>query len=801
MYSIELGWDDMLTKSEVLRKTFTYICIIFVIIFFGFIFSGNFIYAISGQFVENYLTIYTNSHDLLLQGQMPMWSWNFFLGGNFLGAQNVYSIYNPFFLITMLFSTSNLSFLYFPLLFLKTCLAAGALYLYMKETKWFSLHTTTIASLLFIFNGWYLTNLNEFITIDLLVFVPLVLYGAEKMLASGKKRYFVATFTLLLISHFTFLLLFLPFLFIYILIRIYVMHHSQKDNLYKDIKNFILSIFIIIGVNMVFILPLVMASNTVQIELQNGVTLSSVLALAVQGLFPPLHENYKGVANFINHSHYLSLYQSVLVVLLAPQFVKLISKGARRLTILSYIGLLLIVFLTQSMQLVNVTSLATLNMNVLSILLILFNSLLVAYVLNDTHKLDLKLLKKTKYGYKFLLLLVLVFIFVYEYSFNNQGFTNFTTEAVFSQLIAITPYLMIFLLMNLLISLYCFILDEIVKEEHQLRGKVIFVILMLECLFTAYMYFETNSQKSNAVVEYVQDNDYIVNETYAVADYIQTIDPEFYRIINSYETQYNEPIYRGYNGFSIGNKALLGDDEFSWMLNENVTNGLSISATDYMITTALSAKYYFTPDYEASLPGYEYYDCIEGITIYKNNYFVPVASSMNTYVLDTDFEKLSREQKQYVFLNCMILNKEQVEHLALTYRLEAYDLSTLPSYLGEIQYYQAAQTRQNKGVKNVTYTQNGISHDYVALSPTLLSYSIPYDEGWKAYGDGELLEVHNVNGGFIGIEIPSAGQYEITLEYKSPGFDIGFSISSITALIILGCFYKYYEDKKKIASK
>ena len=90
MYSIELGWDDMLTKSEVLRKTFTYICIIFVIIFFGFIFSGNFIYAISGQFVENYLTIYTNSHDLLLQGQMPMWSWNFFLGGNFLGAQNVY---------------------------------------------------------------------------------------------------------------------------------------------------------------------------------------------------------------------------------------------------------------------------------------------------------------------------------------------------------------------------------------------------------------------------------------------------------------------------------------------------------------------------------------------------------------------------------------------------------------------------------------------------------------------------------------------------------------------------------------
>lgn len=791
----------MLTKSEVLRKTFTYICVVFIVIFFSFIFSGNFIYAISGQFVENYLTIYTNSHDLLLQKQLPMWSWNFFLGGNFLGAQNLYSIYNPFFLVTLLFSSSTLPFLYFPLLFLKTCLAAGALYLYMKETKWFSLHTTTIASLLYIFNGWYLTNLNDFVTIDLLVFVPLVLYGVEKMLGTGKKRYFVATFTLLLISHFTFLLLFLPFLLVYILIRIYVTHRTEKVKLYRDIKNVLLSTFIIVGVNMIFLFPVVMASNTVQIELQNGITLSSLLALAIQGLFPPLHENYQGAANFINNSHYLSIYQSVLVVLLAPQFVKLISKGARKLTIISYIAVLMIVFLTQSMQFVNVTSLATLNMNVLSIILILFNSLLVAYVLNDTHKLDLKLLKRTSYGYKLLLLLVLAVIFVYEYSFNNQGFTNFTTEAIFSQLISMTPYLMIVLIMFLAISAYRFILREIVKEDTHLRGKVIFVILMLECIFTAYMYFETNTQNSNAVVEYIKDNDYIVNETYAVADYIQTIDPEFYRIINSYETQYNEPIYRGYNGFSIGNKSLFSEDKLGWMLDENVENGLSVSLSDYMITTALSAKYYFTPDYEAPLPGYEYYDRIEGITIYKNNYFIPVASSLSTYVLDSDFEQLNRDQKQYVFLNSMILSQQQVDELATTFRLEAYDVSSLSNYLGEIQYYEAAQTRQSKGVKNVTYTQNKVSHDYVALSPTLLSYSIPYDEGWKAYADGKLLEIHEVNGGFIGVEISGAGQYTITLEYRSPGFDIGFSISSITSLIILGCFYKYYEDKKKIASK
>ncbi len=174
----------VLNHSEYRRKTFQYIALIFIIVFFGFIFSGNFIYSVTGQYVENYLSIYANAHDLLLQKEIPMWSFNFFLGGNFLGAQNVYSLYNPFFLLTLLFPSSLLPKLYFPLLFLKTMLATGALYLYMKETKWFKSHTLIIASILYLFNGWYLSNLSEFVTIELLFFVPLVLYGVEKLLSS-----------------------------------------------------------------------------------------------------------------------------------------------------------------------------------------------------------------------------------------------------------------------------------------------------------------------------------------------------------------------------------------------------------------------------------------------------------------------------------------------------------------------------------------------------------------------------------------------------------------------------------------
>lgn len=787
----------MLTKSEVLRKTFQYISVVFVIVFFGFIFSGNFIYVLSGQFVENYLSIYSNAHDLLLHNQFPMWSWNFFLGGNFLGAQNLYSIYNPFFLITLPFSTSTLPFWYFPLLFLKTCCAVSALYLYMKETKWFSLHTVIIASLIYIFNGWYLTNLNEFITIDLLVFVPLVLYGVEKMLSSGKKRYFVATFSILLISYFTFTLLFLPFLMIYLFIRIIASHATQKEKLGKDIKNLLLSIVIILGINMVFVLPLVFASNTMHLKVENGMTWASLLSLAIKGLFPPLHENYVGNVSAISQDvGKVSLYQSILVILLIPQFIKLINNKVRNLTVISYIGLLIVVFMTQSAQIVNITSLATLNVNVLAIVLMLFNALIVAYVLNDAYNLDLKLLKQTSYGYRGLLVLVLALVFVHEVYSGGEGFT---AASIYSHLIEMTPYIMMFLIMSLVISTYRFILGEMSKEHTELRGKAIFVVVILEVIVVSYTYFETNSRSSYAVVDYIRDNDYIGNETYAVADYIQTIDSEFYRIINSYETQYNEPLYRGYNGFSIGNAYLLFDEDISWMLDEDVKTGLSVSTKDYMVTTALSAKYYFTPDYEVPLPGYDYFDRIGGITIYKNNYFIPVGSSVSYYVLESEFEALSTNQKQFVFLNCVILDDKDAEALATKLHLQRYDLSSLPTNVGEIQYYQAAKSRQDRGVKNVTYSQNRVTHDYVVSAPTLLTYSIPFDEGWNAYANGEMLNIYDVNGGFIGVELPEGGDYSITLEYKAPGFEIGFSISSVTALIIIGCFFKYRDEKRKEA--
>ena len=790
----------MLNDSEYVRKAFQYIALIFIIVFFGFIFSGDFMYAVTGQYLENYLSIYTNAHDLLLQKEIPMWSFNFFLGGNFLGAQNVYSVFNPFFLLTLPFSSSMLPKLYFPLLFLKTMLATWALYLYMKETRWFKPHTIIIASILYLFNGWYLSNLSEFVTIELLFFVPLVLYGVEKLLSSGRKRYFVATFSLLLISHFTFTMLFLAFLIAYIFIRLYMVRTQSHKTFVDDTKKFLISSVLIIGINMVFILPLLLALNAMSIELQEGMTLASLLALCIKGLFPPLHENFKGSLELFQiNVNVVALYQSVLIMLMLPQFVKLAGKKQRKLVVFSYVFILFTVFITQSLELVNVTSLAPLNTNVISILLILFNALITAYVLNDVKLIDIKLLHRTCIAFKALTLLVLGLVFVFELYVKYGGMSHLTWGNIVDELISLSPYLMLYLMMVVIVMMYRFILIRMSHEDKTLSGKIIFVFLILECVVVSYIYFATNSEQSIFVENYMTNQDSISNKTYAVADYLQTIDPEFYRLINSYEIQYNEPLYQEYNGFSIANPYLvLSSQDVSWMLDNHINDSLSIATTDYMLTTALSAKYYFTPDYEVPLPGYQYYDRIEGITIYKNNYFVPVGTSSLYYVVESDFQTLNRTQQHYVFLKCIILEDESLANL---YNLKLFDLSTLPEQPGEIQYFEAAQLRQSFGAQNVEYAQNKITHQYVTVSPRLITYSIPYNKGWRAYANGEEVPIYKVNDGFIGVGLETGGKYEIELMYRSPGFEIGFSISAITSLIIIASIYLAYEKRTKIASK
>lgn len=72
--------------------------------------------------------------------------------------------------------------------------------------------------------------------------------------------------------------------------------------------------------------------------------------------------------------------------------------------------------------------------------------------------------------------------------------------------------------------------------------------------------------------------------------------------------------------------------------------------------------------------------------------------------------------------------------------------------------------------------------------------SIPYDDGWKVYCDGEEMETYILLNGFLGADIPE-GEHEIKLVYHSPGIKAGL-IMTIVGIVLFAVLI-YIESKDR----
>lgn len=71
----------------------------------------------------------------------------------------------------------------------------------------------------------------------------------------------------------------------------------------------------------------------------------------------------------------------------------------------------------------------------------------------------------------------------------------------------------------------------------------------------------------------------------------------------------------------------------------------------------------------------------------------------------------------------------------------------------------------------------------------ILMLSIPYENGWHAYVDGEETEIHQVNYGFSGIYL-EAGDHRIQMVYRCPGFSSGVLCSLFFSLLVIGIWWR-----------
>ena len=87
-------------------------------------------------------------------------------------------------------------------------------------------------------------------------------------------------------------------------------------------------------------------------------------------------------------------------------------------------------------------------------------------------------------------------------------------------------------------------------------------------------------------------------------------------------------------------------------------------------------------------------------------------------------------------------------------------------------------------LQNVRFGIDEISGEISLDKPKILTMSIPYEKGWKAYVNGKEVPILRGNYMFSCLAL-GAGEFDIELKYRTPGLTISIMLS-VASFIILG---------------
>ena len=102
---------------------------------------------------------------------------------------------------------------------------------------------------------------------------------------------------------------------------------------------------------------------------------------------------------------------------------------------------------------------------------------------------------------------------------------------------------------------------------------------------------------------------------------------------------------------------------------------------------------------------------------------------------------------------------------------------------------------KESSAKNIEYNSTNVKMDISVKEDGYLFTSIPYNEGWTLYVDGEKQDIKPFQNAFIGTDIKK-GKHAVELKYSSAGFKEGLIISGVSILVLLIVIFRNKKNRK-----
>ena len=220
--------------------------------------------------------------------------------------------------------------------------------------------------------------------------------------------------------------------------------------------------------------------------------------------------------------------------------------------------------------------------------------------------------------------------------------------------------------------------------------------------------------------------------------------------------------------------------------------------TNYALRGLLSVEYLITtPEKRESFEdeadaGWTYLADVDGYALYHNDNYVPMGFTYDYYITEESYETTVKNTRANLLMRALVLSEEDAE----TY---GKYLEKLPDAKLDDLWYDTyvsdCADRRASACSTFQMTNSGFHAEITLKKDDLVFFSVPYDDGFTAYVNGEETDVIRVDEGLMAVLAP-AGENTIDFVYQADGYSLASKVS-LAALAVFVLYAGYFVWKKK----
>ena len=220
--------------------------------------------------------------------------------------------------------------------------------------------------------------------------------------------------------------------------------------------------------------------------------------------------------------------------------------------------------------------------------------------------------------------------------------------------------------------------------------------------------------------------------------------------------------------------------------------------TNYALRGLLSVEYLITtPEKRESFEdeadeGWTYLADVDGYTLYHNDNYVPMGFTYDYYVTEATYEASIKTLRSNLLLRALVLEDEDVA------KYSSY-LTELPdALLDDLHYDSYTQDCADRRAHSCSVFQmnNAGFHAEITMDkPNLVFFSVPYDDGFTAYVNGEKADILQVDEGLMAVLCP-AGASSIDFVYQADGLSASRVVTAV-AIPVWVVYVAYFVRRKR----